>query len=308
MNVTLNFPFLNKHCLPCMKSPKKYFCHCGLDQQSLNNQYYFSSDSCLRRNDSIFRTTLRKVMAMICLLFLLVVPMYGQDDLMADPTQGVEVEDIDYEQYIDAYLKKLKLLYKEVINKDTTDMTKQDAESCYNEYDRELKKINKKDGFIEAEKYDKYWIGDAKLKKTRDACIDTRGNIETEIVKKFNPIINRPDAPVEEEKTPWYVIIGMALGALLVVSMTIMPLITKKTTEKKLRESTKASGWQALNMRYQTLPQNLELSHMSLLDDLISEYTKFKAQPPKKLHEEDADKKIQELKSKKFKITPKITI
>jgi hypothetical protein len=70
----------------------------------------------------------------------------------------------------------------------------------------------------------------------------------------------------------------------------------------------KEAEWQAFNMQYQQLPQKLEAVHVSLIDNLIMQFTNFVEKPPKKLHRNDALAKIKVLKMKKLKIGPVINI
>jgi hypothetical protein len=129
---------------------------------------------------------------------------------------------------------------------------------------------------------------------------------QSQIEKQFIELQDWADSTPPSKN--WFAIFGISLGGILAFSMTLMPILMKKATDKKQKKTIKEAEWQTFNAQYQQLPPKLEQAHLPLVDNLILQYTHFVEKPPKKLHKNDALAKIKILKMKKLKIGPVINI
>ena len=195
------------------------------------------------------------------------------------------------------YSKQIDELKQNLFSIDTSKASQKEVQKLITNYKVDLQSIDKK--FNSA----KGGAGNSlEVITIEDHFIDQK----TQIEKKFIELQEWAD----NTKPPMnpLVILGITLAGILVFAMTVMPIIMKKSADKKQKKIMKDAEWQTLSMQYQQLPPKLEAAHLSLIENLISMHTNFVEKPPKKLHKKDALDRIKVLKLKKLKVGPIINI
>jgi len=254
----------------------------------------------------------KKITGLIYLLFFISVSLCGQvteipipQDVPGAGAKSPDQLDAERQDSINKmwegillnYNRQIDDLKEKVFDIDTLKVSKKDAKTLITSYKIDLQSIEKK--FSNA----KGGGGSSmEILNLEEHFIDQQSQIE----KKFIELQSWADNA--EPSKNWFAILGIAMGGILVLAMTVMPILMKKTADKKQKKTMKDAEMQTLNMQYQQLPQKLETAHLPLIDNLILQFTNFIEKPPKKLHKNDALTKIKVLKMKKLKIGPVINI
>lgn len=274
-------------------------------------------NSCLTCN---FNRGRKRIVTLICLLFLITSSMYGYEYEDFAPensnTEAMEMlveqrreerkqdsikneEDIETLKFeLNNCNNDINKLRDSVFGIDTLKIPKQQVKKLVFNYRQDLGNIvNNFNSAASTDIIDKELITLKKYFNKQQA----------EINKQFNELqewIDKPEPPVNPGPD-WLLISGIAFGvALLVFSTIIRPMLMSKSADKKQKKA----EWQALNLQYQQLPQDLDAPHLPIIQMLLSQYTSFIEKPPKKLHKNEALEKIKQLKIKELKIKPKIHI
>jgi len=263
-----------------------------------------------------------KIKSLTCLLVLVTGTLYGQFEFLREPApqpqNNPEVEFRQQEQrradsirnenntilrnQLRRHSQEIDRLKDAVFNIDTLNTSKPDVRRLMDNYRVDLDRIRNAFDGVRMD-INMHGIIDDGLFVSRNH-FDAQ---EAEIRKRFNELqewINRP----EEPKKNWLVILGIAFAGVLVFAMIFMPIIMKILSDRKQKKTLKEAEWQGLNSQHQQIPQNPEAEHLPLIENLLLQYTNFIEKPPKKLHKGEALTKIKELKMKKVKINPKISI